>query len=169
MTNFLIVIVAVVFLLFMWIVTYKNILNHSIREVAQAGEEIEEGFLKMHDVLPYLLEVLKEHKEFDKCNGAEIMSMRSKIIETGAKINSKYKAYSSGYTYLEEIFAMSDRKVKSDTGFLEARKELQNIHDGIRLALKVYNKNANEYNRRLIKFPGNFVGSLFRLSSLREL
>ena len=169
MQNFLIILGSLLFLIFLWIFTYKNILNHSVQEIKKEDRGMRSKVIKVHDKLPYLLEVLKDHKAFGGNHGQDIVRMRAELMGEDVSAEELFALYKQVYTYLEEVFAMSEKGVKTDTGFLEVRAELQDMQDQLRINVKGYNTHVNEYNAKLIKFPGNLVGSLFKMSSQREL
>jgi|GEM_PF-5581435 len=169
MQNFLIILVAVLFLITMWVVTYRNILTHSLKGASQGDAMIRSIFAQIHDKLPYILEVLKDHKIYVSHHGQEITGLRKKLLTKEASIIELFEAYGKIQVYLEKIFTVDTKGIKADVGFWESKAELQDLHDELRLRIRDYNAHANDYNAKLIKFPGNLVASLFRMPAQREL
>ena len=162
MNNFLIVLCAIAFLIILWVVTYRNILQYYKIEISHNESDLHDKFFIIFNRLPYLCEVMSEHKVFTS-NGAEILGMRTKLIDSTLKIEEVFGVYAKLYTLAEGVFATDKDKLKSDIGFLEIRDDLQGVHDEIRLIVKDYNTHALAYNEKLLKFPGNFVGGLFNM------
>lgn len=167
MNNFFLILGALVFLLLIWGVAYRNILGHFLREVKKNKSGVEELFLSLHGKLPYLFEVLKEHKAYGE-GSKKMFEARQKLAEKGS-MEEKFKLYEEIYGMLEKLFSGGGKNLKSDSGYLEVRQELKDLHDDMRLLIKEYNQHVGEYNARLIKFPGNIVGSVCRMRSLNEL
>lgn len=168
MNNFLIVLSAMAFLVILWMVTYRNILQHYKVEISRNENGLHDKFFIVFNKLPYLCEVMAEHKIFTS-NGKEILEMRTKLVDSTLTIEEVFCVYAKLYTFAEEVFATDKGELKSDIGFLEIRDDLQSMHDEIRLIVKDYNTHVLAYNEKLLKFPGNFVGGLFKMRSLREL
>ncbi|MDP4007793.1 MAG: LemA family protein [Candidatus Peregrinibacteria bacterium] len=169
MNNLLIVLGAMIFLIILWMLTYRNILQHYKSEISKSESDLKQKFFIVFNRIPYLLEVMSEYKVFMSHNGAEILEMRTTLIDSELKIEDAFEIYVKLYTYVEEVFATDGSQFKSDVGFLEILYELQDMHDEIRLIVKEYNGSAVGFNEKLLKFPGNFVGGLFNMQSLRTL
>jgi LemA protein len=168
MTNLILIIGALLFLLILWTLTYRGILKHHFVETKKNSNAMDAKFLQLHDKLPYLLEVLKEHGKFKECKGKEIVELRVHFTEKISP-DKKNDNYAEIKDLLDKILDAPSAEFKKDTGFLESRTELHDLDDELRLIKKQYNEHVREYNSRLIKFPGNLVGSLFKMSSIREL
>ncbi|MBT6068422.1 hypothetical protein HOG48_01570 [Candidatus Peregrinibacteria bacterium] len=168
MTNLILIIGALLFLLILWTLTYRGVLKHHFVATEKSTEQIDGKFLQMHDKLPYLLEALNEHGEFKEIKKKGLIELRASLAKKGSPTekNNQYEAIKD---LLNKILNDPSSKLKKDTGFLEARAEMRDLDDELRLVKKNYNEHVREYNSKLIKFPGNLVGNLFRMSSLHEL
>ena len=169
MNNFLIIAAAIFFLLILWVLTYRNILLHSKVEISLNETNLREKFFTLFNELPYLIEMVNEHAKRTVFNFDEMLKIRNQLIDGNLKVEEIFGLYEKLYTHVEGIFTVDNKNLQSDIGFLEAKDELENLYNTIRLVVKEYNSHIGEYNDKLLKFPGNFIGGLFRMQSLRTL
>lgn len=165
MNNFTIILISILFLLLLWTLTYRNVLLHIMTQIAISEDAIREKFFVFFNKLPYFLQVLSEHK----IKSDEILELRSVLVGSVAKFDEVFEKYVKLYSLAEEFMGMGGKDLQSDVGFLEIKGELNDLYDEIRLLAKEHDGYVKEFNGRLLKFPGNFAGSLFRMLPQKEL
>lgn len=165
MNNFTIIFVSIIFLLFLWTLTYRNVLLHILTQIAISESAIREKFFIFFNKLPYFLQVLSEHK----IKSDEMLELRSVLLRSDMKFDEVFEKYVKLYSLAEEFMGTGGKDLQSDVGFLEVKGELNELYDEIRLLAKEHDEHVRKFNGKLMKFPSHFVGGLFKYAPREEL
>jgi len=146
-TDALVIISTVIFLLLMWgIVGYRH-LSHLRREIFGQWEVLDEGLRKRHDLLPNLIETVRVH--------ASKVELFQKLIDERSLAMREYRPGAKKIEYehdlskrIDEVFSLGSEngELSKDTGFLELHKEIDDLEQNIEEKSKRYNKMVREYN-----------------------
>ncbi len=165
MSQILLVIGALLFLIVLWGMTYGQMLAGDRREVMASGDVLRDIFETVHDTLPYLIQSIQDSKTEV---ATPIVALRRQMYDVEG-LEEKLSAYGRIEEWFEEICGTEKKSLREDSGFLESVQELKGWDDKLHTALKTYNARVRVYEERREKFPGKLVAALCKMRSLREL
>ncbi|MFH1284712.1 MAG: LemA family protein [Candidatus Peregrinibacteria bacterium] len=150
LTNILIIVSAVVLILLLWIIVGVRNFKRLKREIKGQWEIVDEGLRKRHDLLPNLIETVRE---YDK--GHE--ELLERMIKERTRAAKEYNPGAEKIEYEHDLSATIDEVIAlgkgvkdlgTDTNFLELRKEIDGIEQNIIAQTKKYNEMVRAYNKQ---------------------
>ena len=117
---------------------------------------------RRHDLIPNLVEAVKNYAQYERGVLTEITNIRTKLAQvTNPKEQTPLE---NGLSQaFKNIFALAEAypDLKANKSYLELQKGLTEIEDQIQLARRYYNGTVRNYNIAVESFPGNLVAALF--------
>ena len=156
-----IIIVLVVIVLIYVIVTYNGLVK-SNNFVKEAFSTMDVYLKKRWDLVPNLVEVVKEYAKHEKETIEKITALRTNSYET-MSIDNKINVNEQLTQGLSKIIAISENypELKASQNFIELSHDLTKIEDEIANSRKYYNGTVRNYNNKVQMFPSNIVASIF--------
>ena len=148
----LVIIVAIIY----------NILTTERNKVKREYANLEVQLKKRWDLVPNLVEIVKEYSVYEESTLQKLTVLRSQSFDSFkmeqkinvdqniAKVISKMMGIAENYPDLkanEEYLNLSEQLIKLETGIENSRKE--------------YNQTVQKYNTEIEKLPNNLVAILF--------
>lgn len=148
-TTYIAIIVAFLFLVFLWIAVAIRHLKLLKKNLDSYWEFVDEKIRKRHDVLPILVEVLRlDNDQFSGPIG-ELLEYRDKArrihFVSGDKTEREYELSKSIGKLIE--LGRQNGDISKNTHFLELKKELGDLNSDIENRSKDYNEVVRKFNK----------------------
>ncbi|MCK9446332.1 LemA family protein [bacterium] len=158
----IIIVLAVVFVILLYVMAVYNGLITLRNRVREAWSDIDVQLKRRYDLIPNLVETVKGYASHESDTFNKVIEARSKAMSaTGAKEKGEAENALSGT--LKSLFALSENypDLKASVNFLELQKELTDTEDKIQASRRFYNGNVMDFNTKLEMFPSNMVAQMF--------
>ncbi len=158
----IIIILAVIFIILLYIIGMYNGLITLRNRVKEAWSDIDVQLKRRYDLIPNLIETVKGYATHEKETFDKVVEARSKAMSaTGLKEKGEAENALSGT--LKSLFALSESypELKASVNFLELQKELTDTEDKIQASRRFYNGNVLDFNTKLETFPSNIIAQMF--------
>jgi LemA protein len=142
------------------------IYNHLVRDknrVLAAWSDIDVQLKRRHDLIPKLVEAVKQYAAFERATISAVTELRVRSTQTAA-ISERGRLESALGTGLHRLLAIAERypELKASTNFLALQRELSEVERHIQYARRYYNGSVRNLNIRIDSFPDMLVARLFR-------
>ena len=166
------IILAILAVVFVWIVFIYNNLVKFKNRAQEAWADIDVQLKRRYNLIPNLVEAVKGYAAHEKEIFTKIAEARAKAM--GAKdIKERGQAENALSQTLKSLFAVSESypDLKASTNFLELQRELRDTEDKVQAARRFYNGNVRDLNIKLESFPANLIVGIlgFKKMDLFEL
>ena len=144
-----------------WVIIIYNLLVRDKIRVETAWSDIALQLQRRHDLIPKLLDVIKEHADFDSDTLTSIIaSPANNNIDIG-KINDTETIID---TELKQVLLLSEDypNLKTNQSFLDLQHHLAEIEKHIEQTRRQYNQAVRNYNMRIAVFPDLLFAKFFR-------
>lgn len=158
------VLIAIVFIILLYIIITYNKLVGLKNIVKEAFSTMDIYLKKRWDLIPNLVEVVKAYASHEKSTFEEITNIRSKLYDS-LKPNEKISINENLSNDLPRIIALAENypELKANENFLDLSKQLVKIEDDIANSRKYYNGAVRKLNTTIQKFPNNIVANMFKI------
>jgi len=164
----LILIAIIIILIVIVIATIIHMYNNLVglrNRVKNSYAQIDVQLKRRNDLIPNLVETVKEYASHEKGVLEEVTKARtgvmnaSTIEETSAADNQLTGA-------LKTLFAVAENypDLKANSNFQQLQSELSETEDKIAYARQFYNDVVLKYNNACQKFPSNILARMFGFS-----
>jgi len=156
----MIIFLALVVLALLWGVSAYNRLVRLKALHSEGWSGIDVQLKRRYDLIPNLVEVVKQYGIHEKEVLENVTKMRS--VSMGVTgIDKKAQAEAGLTQALKTLFAVSENypDLKANENFLALQKELSAIEQDIQLARRYYNGATRNYNIVVETFPSKVVAS----------
>ena len=162
MKIFLIVLVVLVLLCILYIISTRNALVVLRNKVKDQFSQIDIQLKRRFDLIPNLVEVVKEYEKHEKETFSQIANLRTNQYNS-MPMNRKIKVNEQLTPEVSKVIVISERypELKSNENFLQLSRELVQIEDEIANSRKYYNGAVRILNTKIQIFPNNIVASIF--------
>lgn len=156
------VVIGLIILLVTYIIITYNKLIESNNIVKEAFSTMDVYLKKRWDLVPNLIEVVKEYAKYEKEVFNQVTTLRTNTYQN-MSINKKIAANEQLTQELSKIIAVSENypDLKANQNFLELIRELTKIEDEIANSRKYYNGSVRIFNTKIQLFPNNILAGLF--------
>jgi len=152
----LLVVVALAFVgAYNGLVTLRN-------QVKNAWQQIGVQLKRRHDLIPNLVEVVKDYMGYEQETLEKVIRARNQAIQaTGVQGTAAAEGALTGA--LRSLFAVVEAypQLKANENVSRLQEELTSTENRIAFARQFYNDMVMRYNTRLQVFPTNVLASLF--------
>lgn len=163
MTNIMItllVIGGIAALAVIYVISTFNKLVHLKALLEEAWSGIDVQLKRRSDLIPNLVEVVKQYAGHEKGIFEEIARMRAASMQS-TTIDQKLEAEKGLTGALKTLFAVVENypTLKANENFMSLQKELSNLEHEIQLSRRYYNGASRNYNILVQSFPSSLVAS----------
>jgi LemA protein len=161
------IILAIIFILIIWIVVIFNGLVSLKNRAKEAWSDIDVQLKRRYDLIPNLVETVKGYATHEKEVFENITKARSEAMNaSGVKDQEKAENNLSGT--LKSLFAVAENypDLKATENFQKLQDELTDTENKIEAARRFYNANVRDLNIRIEKFPDNLVAGTFHYKAM---
>ena len=153
-----IAIILFIIILIMILVIYNNLIRARNR-VKQAKSGIDVYLNQRFDLIPNLVECVKQYSEYEKGVFAEITELRVSYLKDSTNLKSAEKINNK----MNEIVALAENypELKSSEQYLNLQRNLTKLESQLQAARRIYNMEVTSYNNKIETVPSNIVAKLF--------
>ncbi|MFM9058796.1 MAG: LemA family protein [Planctomycetaceae bacterium] len=139
---------------------YNGLVSRQIR-CDNAWSDIDVQLKRRHDLVPNLVEVVRQYADFEKGTLEAVIAARGRALGAGG---AKEAAAAEGLLTgaLKSLFAVAEAypQLRASEQFTGLRDALSSSEDALQAARRYYNASVRELNEAVRMFPGNLVAGL---------
>lgn len=147
-----------IFLIIVIIIMYNTLVSLK-RKYEQSASGIEVYCQQRFDLIPNLIETVKEYAKYEKQTLESITSLRTKYNDTkdlaiGEELNNK----------MNTLIALVENypELKASEQFLNLQKSLVKTENQLQAARRIYNIDVTNYNTKISVIPYNIIAKIFK-------
>ena len=154
-----IAIIFFIIIVIMILVIYNSLIK-SRNNVKQAKSGVDVYLNQRFDLIPNLVECVKQYSKYEKEVFAEITELRTSYLKDSTNIKSAEKINNK----MNEIVALAENypELKASEQYLNLQKNLTKLESQLQAARRIYNMEVTNYNNKIQTVPSNIVAKLFR-------
>lgn len=145
-----------------WAIVLYNLLVRDRARVAAAWSDVGVQLKRRHDLIPQLVEVVKQHAGYERGVLERVVLARSQAQSAGGPSEKRGPESSLGRD-LQRLIALAEAypELKASQSFLELQRNLSEVEDTIQYARRYYNGAVNNLNTRVDTFPDLLLARVF--------
>ncbi|MEE9591495.1 MAG: LemA family protein [Thermodesulfobacteriota bacterium] len=151
-------------LFIIWITTVYNGFVAAIEELHNRWNEIELHLRRRHDLVQYLMHILKERMAHDKELLSDVLIARGKALGANM-LSERSEAEHSLTRKLKRLFSVIEGypDLKADGDVFQLQKKITAVEGSISSSRQTYNYLIDELNFKQRTFPSRTIASAFGL------
>ena len=162
----LLIVFGILVALILWaIVTYNGLV--SIRnQVQNAWGQIDVQLKRRHDLIPNLVEVVKDYMDYEQETLRQVIDARNQAASaTGPDAAIPAEAALTGA--VTKLFGLMENypDLKADQNVSNLMEELASTENKIAFARQFYNDSVMNNNNKVQSFPANMIAGAFNFSA----
>ncbi len=169
--KILYIIIAIIVIIIICLLVIINSLIKAKNRVNEAFSTMDIYLKKRWDLIPNLVETVKEYAKHEKNTLQEIVSLRNAVYDN-LDNDSKIKTNNQINAPLSKLIALAESypELKANENFVKLSQELIQIEDEIAESRKYYNATVKEYNNKIEMIPSNIVAKFlgYQVKSMFE-
>lgn len=142
------------------ITLYNGLVARQVR-CDNAWSDIDVQLKRRHDLVPNVVEVVRQHADFEKGALEAVISARGRAIGAGG---AQEAAAAEGMLTgaLKHLFALAEAypQLRASDQFTGLREALASCEDALQSARRYYNASVRDLNEAVRMFPGNVVAGI---------
>ena len=156
------IIIAVVLLIFVWVIGTYNALVSLRNKVRDQWSQIDVLLKRRSDLIPNLVETVKGYAKHEEGTLEAVINARNKVVAAPSK-EEEMKASGELTGALNRLFALAENypELKANTNFMDLQNSLKETEDKISYARQFYNDAVLKYQNKIEMFPSNIIAGLF--------
>ena len=156
-----IILILLAFVIFFVIRTYNSLVQLRNR-VRNSWSQIDVQLKRRYDLIPNLVEVVKDYMEYEQETLERVIQARNQAIDaSGVKEQGAAENMLTGA--LRQLFALVENypDLKANQNVLSLQEELTSTENKISFSRQHYNDMVMTFNTRIEQFPANIVAGMF--------
>ena len=160
-----IIIIILVILLICASITYNSLVKLYNR-VKEAFSTMDVYLKKRWDLIPNIVETVKEYSKQEKETLTEVVKIRSNSYDD-MNINDKVNVNTKLSGDINKLMALAEAypELKANENYLDLSNKLTEIEEDIANSRKYYNGSVRIYNNKVEMFPSNIIAKIFGFKS----
>lgn len=168
--TWIIVIVVLVVLIGYSVSSYNSMVTQE-EKVGTAWSNVENQYQRRSDLIPNLVNTVKEYAAHEKETFDAVVSARAKATQMSIDIDDltpeKLAAYQRAQgeigSALGRLLAVTENypDLKANENFKELQAQLEGTENRISVERRKFNETAREYNTAIRRFPKNIFAGIF--------
>ena len=154
--------IGIIVLLVLIVFCQYNTLVKLKMKVKQAKSGIDVYCQQRFDLIPNLIETVKEYMKYEKEVFENITKLRTEYNNTkDMKVSQELNKQ------INSIIAVAENypNLKASEQFLNLQKNLEKIESQLQAARRIYNNDVTNYNTKISVVPYNIIASIFNFES----
>lgn len=153
---FVILGIVILIALYLWYL-YNDLVKSKLR-IKEAWSQIDVQLKRRSDLIPNLVESVKEYAKHEKSIFENVTKARSSLV-TATGPAEKANANNQLASALKSLFAVAENypQLRANENFLQLQKELSDTEDKVAYARQFYNNAVLEYNTKIKVFPNVII------------
>jgi len=146
-----------------WLVIIYNLFVRDKNRVLAAWSDIDVQLKRRHDLIPKLIDTVKQYADYESSTLSAITVLRSESADTSG-IEKKGQIERELSTKLHQLIALAENypDLKANQSFLDLQKNLTDVENNIQYARRYYNGAVRNLNIRVDSFPDMLIARTFR-------
>lgn len=167
----IIIVVAVLAVLFFWVMGGYNSLVTSQESLNKSWANVENQYQRRADLIPNLVETVKGYAQHESSTLEAVVNARSKATQmtvdpnnlTPEKLQEFQAAQGELSNALGRLLLLREAypDLKANQNFLELQTQLEGTENRITVARDAFNEEARKYNTEVRRFPKNILAGIF--------
>ena len=149
-----IALVVVLFIFVIWYISTSNKLSRSVVKIDEALSGIDVALTKRYDVLTKMIDVVKSYSKHEKETLFEVINLR-KGMSIKEK-NDANRAMDENFRKIN-VVAESYPELKSSENYKTLQQSIADVEEHLQAARRLYNSNVSLYNQLLVSFPTSII------------
>lgn len=161
MELFIVVLVILAIPVIYVIATYNNLVTLRNR-VRNAWSQIDVQLKRRYDLIPNLVEAVKDYMEYEQETLQRVVEARKTAIDTSG-IAAQGAAENMLTGALRQLFALVENypDLKANQNVMSLQEELTSTENKISFSRQHYNDMVMTFNVRIEQFPANMIAGMF--------
>jgi LemA protein len=162
MSTGLWVVIGIAVVLGAWVVGIYNGLVRVKNQVANAWRQIDVQLKRRHDLIPNLVEVVKDYMSYEQETLRQVIEARNKAVSATTP-SAAIPAETALTGAVGRLFALMENypQLKANENVSRLMEELATTENKIAFARQFYNDSAMANNNRVESFPSNLIAGRF--------
>jgi LemA protein len=158
----LLVVIALAALVILWMVGGYNGLVQLRQQVKNAWSQIDVQLRRRYDLIPNLVEVVKDYMSYEQETLQKVIQARNQAIAANGPAE-KGPAEQNLTQAVRGLFALFENypDLKANQNVAQLQEELTSTENKISFARQFYNDTVMRYNTRIQQFPMNVLAGMF--------
>ncbi|MFZ5433793.1 MAG: LemA family protein [Calditrichota bacterium] len=156
------ILLAIIVVIVVWIVGIYNGLVGLRNQVRNAWAQIDVQLKRRRDLIPNLVEVVKDYMSYEQETLTKVVEARSKAINAqGVVATAEAENQLTGA--LKSLFAVMENypTLKANENVSKLQEELTSTENKIAFARQYYNDSVMRMNNKTEMFPSNIIAGMF--------
>ena len=145
-----------------WFVGTYNRLVRLRNQIQNAWHQIEVQLKRRHDLIPNLVEVVKDYMSYEQETLARVVEARGAAVSARGTA-AQAKAENALTESLKSLFAVVENypDLKANRNVASLQEELTGTENKISFARQYYNDSVMTFNNTIQSIPSNVIASVF--------
>ncbi len=146
-----------------WFIIIYNLFVRDKNRVLAAWSDIDVQLKRRHDLIPKLIDAVKQYADYESSTLTAITVLRSESVDASG-IEKKGQIESQLSTKLHQLIALAEDypDLKANQSFLDLQNNLTDVENHIQYARRYYNGSVRNLNIRVDSFPDMLIARLFQ-------
>jgi len=146
-----------------WFIIIYNLFVRDKNRVLAAWSDIDVQLKRRHDLIPKLIDAVKQYAAYESSTLSAITVLRSESADASG-IEKKGQIESQLSMKLHQLIALAEDypDLKANQSFLDLQKNLTDVENHIQYARRYYNGSVRNLNIRVDSFPDTFIARIFK-------
>ena len=145
-----------------WVIGLYNGLVRLRNQVKNAWSQIDVQLKRRHDLIPNLVEVVKDYMSYEQETLQKVIEARGKAMSAQG-VAEKSHAENQLTGALKSLFAVAEAypELKANQNVMHLQEELSSTENKIAFARQYYNDSVMRLNNQIEVFPSNMIAQQF--------
>ena len=151
---------ALIVVLVLWVIALYNGLVRQRNQVKNAWSQIDVQLKRRHDLIPNLVEVVKDYMSYEQETLTRVIEARGKALAAqGVAATAQAENQLTGA--LKSLFAVAENypELKANQNVMRLQEELSSTENKIAFARQYYNDSVMRLNNLIQTFPSNLMAN----------
>jgi len=146
-----------------WFIIIYNLFVRDKNRVLAAWSDIDVQLKRRHDLIPKLIDAVKQYAAYESSTLSAITMLRSESADASG-IEKKGQIESQLSTKLHQLIALAEDypDLKANQSFLDLQKNLTDVENHIQYSRRYYNGSVRNLNIRVDSFPDTLIARIFK-------
>jgi len=146
-----------------WFIIIYNLFVRDKNRVLAAWSDIDVQLKRRHDLIPKLIDAVKQYADYESSTLSAITVLRSESVDASG-IEKKGQIESQLSTKLHQLIALAENypDLKANQSFLDLQNNLTDVENHIQYARRYYNGSVRNLNIRVDSFPDMIIARIFQ-------
>ncbi len=167
----MIAVIVIIVILVVIVVIFAGMYNSLVKrrnQVDNSWSQIEVQLKRRHDLIPNLVEAVKDYMSYEQETLTNVTQARANAIDAGDQgPQAQAQAENVLTDTLKSLFAVVENypDLKANQNVMSLQEELTSTENKIAFARQFYNDSVLTYNNKIQMFPSNLIAGMFNFTT----